>query len=204
MKKNEAPIPVRSVCILPRWMMLTAVGGCVALLLLCLGFVVYGIGWVDDQGRRWGAIGGGLGGAIGCLGGLFGALNDWRRRLPASWLFTYLRHDHPLPFYRRVFWPAAVACGIGLCLLPWCGRFVWQPFLHVGGMLAFMSGSMELIRRHTAKQARALFALYADGALAADDAAAIDDARRKDAAFDAEVQAFQALGERLRQLTGEP
>jgi hypothetical protein len=53
------------------------------------------------------------------------------------------------------------------------------------------SGGMELVRRHTAKQARALFALCADGALAADDAAAIDDARRKDATFDAEVRTLR-------------
>jgi hypothetical protein len=204
MNKNELPIPVRSVCILPRWVMRTSVGVCGGLLLLCLGIVVYGLGWVDEPARRWGAIGGGLGGAIGCLGGLYGTLCDWRRRLPASWLFTQLQHDHPLWFYRRVFWPAAIAFALGLGLLPWSQRFVWQPFLQVGGMLALMSGGTELIRRHTVKLARALFALYADGALSEEDAAAIDDARRKDAAFDAEVRAFQALGERVRRLTSEP
>jgi hypothetical protein len=203
-KKNDKPIPVRSVCILPRWLMLASVGVCSTLLLLCLGLVVYGIGWVDEPGRRWGAIGGGLGGAIGCLGGLYGTLCDWRRRLPASWLFAQLQHDRPLLFYRRVFWPAAIAFALGLGLLPWCERFVWQPFLQGGGMLASMSGGMELIRRHSVKLARALFALYADGALVAEDAAAIDDARRKDAAFDAEVRAFQALGERVRRLTSDP
>ncbi|MCU0862418.1 MAG: hypothetical protein MUC36_01380 [Planctomycetes bacterium] len=203
MNKNELPIPVRSVCILPRWVVRTSVAVCAVLLLFCLGIVVYGLGWIDEPARRWGAIGGGLGGAGGCLGGLYGTLSDWRRRLPAAQLFAHLQHDRPLLLYRRVFRPAVIAFALGLGLLPWCERFVWQPFVHVGGMLAFLSGGMELIRRHTAKQAHALFALYADGALSEEDAAAIDDARRKDAAFDAEVRAFQALGERVRQLTSE-
>lgn len=205
MKKNEKPIPVRSVRILPRWAMIGSVTVCVVLLLGCLGLVVYGLVAVDEPGRRAGAVGGGLGGAIGCLGALYGTLNDWRRRLPANWLFHSLQHDAPLPFYRRVFWPATIAFALGLVLLTCCDRVVWQPFLHVGGMLAFMSGAMELARRHTTKQARALFGLYVDGTLAAEDAAAIDDARRKDAKFDAEVKAWQEVGEQVRRLAnGEP
>ncbi len=203
MKTNETPIPVRSVVCLPRWLMSASVTLCLVLLLGCLAFVVYGIGWVEEPGRRWGAIGGGLGGAIGCLGGLYGTLNDWYRRLPATALLWHVQNDAPLPFYRRVFWPSLAAFGLGLILLCFCERVVWQPFLHVGGMLAFMSGGMELIRRHTTRQARALFAVYSDHTLEPADAAAIDDARRKDAKFDAEVRAFQELGERLRGLAND-
>ena len=204
MKKNEPPIPVRSVVCLPRWLVRASVALCGTLLLGCLGCVAYGIGWVDEPARRWGAIGGGLGGAIGCLGGLFGTLRDWRRRLPAPALLRHLRYDTPLQFYERVFRPALAAFVLGLGLgCVWDHRAIWHGLVQVGGMLAFVSGSMELIRRHTTTQARALFALYADGLLAADDAAAIDDARRKDPEFAADVRAFQKLGDRLRSLVND-
>lgn len=203
MKKNDKPIPVRSVVCLPRWLTIAGVSLCCVLLLGCLGFVGYGIWFVDEPARRWGAIGGGLGGAVGCLGGLYGTLRDWRRRLPAPALLWHLRHDTPLPFYRRAFWPALIVFVVGIALgCIWNHRAIWHGVVQTSGMLTFLAGSMELIRRHTTKQARALFGLYADGALAADDAAAIDDARRKDAAFDAEVRAFQEVGEQVRRLTG--
>lgn len=205
MNKNAVPIPVRSVVCLPRWMMLTGVTVCSVLLVACLALAAHGIIWAEARGSRWGAIGGGLGGAIGCLGGLYGTLNDWYRRLPAKTLLWCVQHDEPMPFYRRVFWPAVVVGTVGIvigCL--WSHRAIWQGVVQTSGILAFIAGSQELIRRHTTRQARALFALYADGALAADDADAIDAARRQDAAFDEEVRAFQAIGERVRRLTSEP
>ncbi|MFY9345372.1 MAG: hypothetical protein WAT39_22970 [Planctomycetota bacterium] len=202
MKANATPIPVRSVVCLPRWLVRAAVAVCIVLLLGCLGLVTWGALFVDESGRRWGAIGGGLGGAIGCLGGLWGTLNDWRRRLPATVLLRHVQHDAPLPFYTRVFWPALAAFVLGIVLgCIFQHRAIWHGLVQTGGMLAFISGCLELVRRHTTKQARALFALYADGALAPEDAAAIDDARQKDAKFDAEVREFQALGERVRELT---
>jgi hypothetical protein len=202
MNKNEKPIPVRSVVILPRWLMLAAVATCSVLMLGCLALVVYGFACVDGP-ARWGYVGGGLGGFLGCGGGLFGTLADWRRRLPATFLLAYVQNDQPMQFYRRVFRPAlaATVLGLGLACI-WNERAIWHGLVQTGGMLAFMSGSMELIRRHTTKQARALFALYADGALDTADAAAIDDARAKDAKFDAEVRAFQEVGKQLRRLTG--
>ena len=202
MKKNEKPIPVRSVVCLPRWLMLSGVVLCCALGLGCLGLMVWGAVMDDETGGRWGLIAGGFGGLIGCAGGLYGTLNDWRRRVPATLLLRHLQNDRPYPFYRQMFWPALAAFVLGLGLLGFCERFVWQPLLQGGGILAFLSGVMEASRRHTTKQARALFALYADSALSPEDGAAIDDARRKDAKFDAEVRAFQALGERVRELTG--
>jgi len=202
MNKNEKPIPVRSVVILPRWLMLAAVVLCSALMLGCLGLVVYGFAFVDGPGR-WGYIGGGFGGLLGCAGGLYGTLADWHRRLPATILLAQVQNDQPMLFYRRAFWPAlaVTVLGLGLACI-WNERAIWHGLVQTGGMLAFMSGAMELMRRHTTKQARALFALYADGALDAADAAAIDDARSKDAKFDAEVRNFQAVGEQLRRLTG--
>jgi hypothetical protein len=201
MKKDEPPIPVRSVVCLPRWLVRASVALCSVLLLGCLGFVVYGIGWVDEPSRSWGAIGGGLGGAIGCLCGLFGTLRDWHRRLTAPALLWHLQHDAPLPFYRRVFWPALAVFVVGVALgCVFDHRAIWHGMVQTGGILASISGVLELARRHTTTQARALFALYADGLLGADDAAAIDDARRKDEKFDAEVRAFQQLGDRLRGL----
>ena len=202
MNKNAAPIPVRSVVVMPRWLMLGGVALSIALGLGCIGLMVWGAVMRDDTGGRWGLIGGGFGGLIGCAGALYGTLNDWRRRLPATFLFRYLQNDRPNPFY-RVFWPALAAfvLGLGLACI-WNSQVVWHGLVQTGGILAFCSGTIEVIRRHTKKQARALFALYADGALEPDDAAAIDDARRKDAGFDADVRAFQALGERVRELTG--
>jgi hypothetical protein len=199
MKKNDKPIPVRSVVVMPRWMMVSGVVLCSVLALGCVGLMVWGALMHDETGGRWGAIVGGFGGLIGCAGGLYGTLTDWRRRYPATLLFAQLRNDKPATFY-RVFWPAVAAFLLGVVLLFCCERYVWQPFLQIGGMLAFVSGVMEAMRRHTLKKARALFALYADGALAADDAAAIDDARTKDAKFDAEVRAFQQISEQVRRV----
>jgi hypothetical protein len=204
MKQNDKPIPVRSVVLLPRWLMIGGVVLSSVLLLGCLGLIGYGF-TLEEPGPRWGCIGGGLGGAIGCLGGLWGTLNDWRRRLPATFLLAHVQNDAPLPFYRRVFWPALCVCAVGIALgCIWNERAIWHGMVQSGGMLAFISGSMELIRRHTTRQARALFALYADGALAAADCAAIEDARRKDPQFDAAVRAFQELGERLQRLANAP
>lgn len=204
MKKNATPIPVRSVVCLPRWLMVGSVGTCGLLMAACFGGVVYGIGWVEGPGR-WGWIGGCLGGAGGCAGGLYGTLCDWRRRLPAPALLAHLQHDEPSQFYRRVFWPALAAAALGLALLLGdAPRWAWQGLLHPGGMLALMSGGMECIRRHTTTRARALFALYADGALDAADMAAIDGARQQDAKFDAEVRAWQQVGARVQELLTPP
>lgn len=200
MKKNDKPIPVRSVICLPRWMMVSSVVLCSVLALGCVGVMIWGALMVDDTGSRWGLIGGGFGGLIGCAGGLFGTLADQRRRFPAPLLFAQLKNDAPAPFY-RVFKPALALAVLGLVLVCfWNERAIWHGMVQTGGMLAFMSGVMEAMRRHTLKQARALFALYADGALDPADAAAIDDARSKDAKFDAEVRAFQQIGEEVRRV----
>lgn len=200
MKKNAIPIPVRSVVCLPRWLMASAVAVCSLGIAAGVGLAVYGLVCAPSH-ELGGWLGGGLGSALGCAGGLLGTLYDWRRRLPANALFGVLQHDQPAHFYRRVFWPGLAAFLLGLALLLGdAHRALWQPLLHVGGVLAFISGSIECIRRHTTAKARALFALYADGALDAADMAAIDDARTKDAKFDADVRAWQQLGARMRDL----
>lgn len=203
MKKDEPPIPVRSVVCLPRWLMVGSVTLCSVLAAGCIALVVIGA-LQSEASRRWGLIGGGLGGLLGCLGGLYGTLNDWHRRLPAPALLWHIKVDAPLPFYRRVFWPALAVFTVGVVLgTIWPHRAIWHGVVQPSGLLAFLSGGMECIRRHTTAQARALFALYADGALAAEDAAAIDDARRKDAKFDAEVRAFQELAARIARVAND-
>ncbi len=208
MKSIEKPIPVRSVVGLPRWMMLSGVilGG--ACMVAGLGLTIYTFTATRTTSpNSW--YGGLLGGAVGCFGGgagaLFGTLADWRRRLPAAPLLYHLQNDRVLPFYRRVFWPAlavaVIATTIGCVFGHWR---ILQGFLQAGWMLTFMSGSMEAVRRHTTKQARAVFALYADGVLDPADAAAIDDARKKDPKFDAAVREFQRVAAQLRELSSGP
>lgn len=208
MKRQEKPIPVRSVIGLPRWMMLAGValgGGC---MLAGVGLLVYMVAATPTTNPR-GWYGGLIGGAVGCLGGgagaLFGTLADWRRRMPAAALLHHVQNDRVLPFYRRVFWPALaialVATAIGCIFGHWR---ILHGFLQTGWMLAVMSGSMEAARRHTTKQARAVFALYADGVLEPADAAAIDDARSKDPKFDAAVREFQQVAAQLRELGSGP
>jgi hypothetical protein len=199
MKKNEPPIPLRSVVCLPRWLMIGGVALSAACMLAGVVMAVYG-----SLTASGGALGGWLGGAFGCViggaGGLFGTLADWRRRLPAPLLFAQLQRDQALPFF-RVFWPALAAVIVGLVLACfWDSRIVWHGLVQTGGILAFASGCQEAIRRHSNQKARAVFTLYADGMLDGADAAAIDDARKKDPKFDAAVQEFQRVAAELRRL----
>jgi len=201
-KKQQQPIPLRSIIILPRWMMISGV----ALASVCMlaGFVmlVYAIGWTSGS-----ELGGWIGGAVGCIGGgagaLFGTLGDWKRRLPATVYLHHLNNDQPSVMYRRFFWPALVVFVIGLFVgsFVWNNRAVWHGLVQTGGILAFIGGSMEAMRRHSTHQARAVFALYADGALDNEDTEAIDDARQKDAKFDAEVEAYLEVSDRVRAFT---
>jgi len=199
MKKNEPPIPLRSVVVLPRWLMIGGVALSAACMLAGVVMAVYG-----SLTASGGALGGWLGGAFGCViggaGGLFGTLADWRRRLPAPLLFAQLQRDKALPFF-RVFWPALAAVIVGLVLACfWDSQIVWHGLVQTGGILAFASGCQETIRRHSNRKARAVFTLYADGMLDGADAAAIDEARRKDPKFDAAVQEFQRVAAELRRL----
>lgn len=204
MKTKEKPIPVRSVIGLPRWMMVAGVvvgGLCIAAGLGLLGYML--IAEPTTTPRNW--YGGLIGGAVGCLGGgagaLFGTLADWRRRMPAPVLWHHLQNDRVLPFYRRVFWPALVVAVVSTTIGCVFGHWrILQGFLQTGWMLAFMAGTFEAVRRHTTRQARAVFALYADGVLDPADAAAIDDARAKDPKFDAAVREYQQLAARLEEL----
>ena len=203
MKKNEQPIPLRSIIILPRWMMIGGVvlsGGC---MLAGLVMIVYAIGW-EESGQRAGWIGGAVGCLFGGGGGLFGTLCDQKRRLPAPvYLRYYVNNDKPSPMYRKVFWPALVVFCIGVLLgcLFWNNRAIWQGIVQTSGILLFISGSIEAMRRHTTRQARAVFALYADGALEPEDTAAIDDARQKDAKFDDEVLTYLEISEQVTAFT---
>ena len=72
---------------------------------------------------------------------------------------------------------------------------IWQGVVLCSGLLTFLCGSIEAMRRHTTRQARAVFALYADGALELVDTAAIDDARAKDVKFDDEVVTYLELSQ---------
>lgn len=201
MKRNEPPIPVRSVVCLPPWLTIASVVLCGGLMLCGLALIVHGLTFTST-GARAGWIGGGLGCFVGASGGLFGTWMDWRRRLPAPALLAHVNNDKPLLVYRWGFWPALIALAAGLALLVGSGsRTAWFSLVQIGGMFAFLSGSLEMIRRDTTKRARALFALYADGALSPEDAAAIDDARAKNPRFDAAVREFQALSDRVRRLT---
>ncbi|MEZ6036003.1 MAG: hypothetical protein R3F29_00895 [Planctomycetota bacterium] len=202
MKRSEPSIPLRTVSLLPRWLMLplTVLSG--AFMLIGLAMIVYGIGWAEGGGAIGGSIGGGIGCLIGGAGGLFGTLRDWSRRLPAQAILWHVRNDQVMPGYRRMFRPALGAFAVGvvlwLCGLP---APAWAALMQTGGILAFISGSQEAMRRHTARQAHATFALYADGALDPDDRAAIDDARQKDAKFDQELREWLAISEQLRLLS---
>lgn len=199
MKAKEQPIPLQSIIILPRWLMLGAVILCGACMLAGVGMIVYAIGWGEVR-----SFGGLLGGAIGCLlggaGGLFGTLRDWNRRLPATVYLGHINNDQINPMYRKVFWPAVAVLVVGLIL----GCFVinhpgvWYGLVQTSAVLAFISGTMEAVRRHSTRQAQAVFALYADGALETEDAEAIDDARRKDDEFDGDVKAYLQISEEVR------
>ena len=74
---------------------------------------------------------------------------------------------------------------------------IWHGMVQTSGILTFISGSIEVMRRHTTRQARAVFALYADGALEPEDTAAIDDAREKDEEFDADVVTYLEISEQV-------
>lgn len=197
MKKVPAPIPLATVVLLPRWLLTCGVvlsSACIA-----AGFVLLGYGLATASGS---ALGGYVGGAIGCIGGggggLFGTLRDWSRRIPAPALLACLRYEHPLRFYRLVFWPALTVFGLGIVAgLIWGGPAIWHGMVQTGGMLAFMSGVQEVGRRHMHRVATAIFTLYAEGVLDPRDAAAIDDARRKDPDFDAAVIAHRELVSKL-------
>ena len=197
MKRHEPPIPVRSVVCLPRWLMIVGVAisaGCIA---AGVGLAVYAFGWAEG-GARAGLLGGAVGCVFGGGGGLFGTLNDWHRRLPATVLLQHLRDDRPSQFYRRVFWPALVVLVLGVVAgCCWSHRAIWNGVVQPSGMLTFLAGVFEVVRRHTTRQARAVFALYADGALDPADAAAIDAARTQDPRFDAAVREWLDVSARL-------
>jgi hypothetical protein len=200
MKKNAVPIPVRSVMCMPRWLLMSAVWLCSMGIAGGIGLAVYGLA-VAPRHELGGWLGGGLGSAFGCAGGLFGTLRDSNRRLPAPVLWRQLQQAPSTRFYRRVFWPALIAFGLGLLLACfWNHRVIWHGLVQTGGMLAFVSGTIEVMQRHTRRKAHALFALYSDGALDPDDTAAIDDARAKDPEFDAEVCAWQQVGAHVQDL----
>ena len=211
MKKPEIPIPLRSVVGLPPWLMWTGVvvsGLCMlgGLVMIVQG-IVTGVTATEVydatvRGRTAGAIGGGIGCLIGGAGGMFGTLRSWSNRIPANWLLPLVREDHTNPLYRRVFWPAlavfVLSLAIGVAFGPW--GWLWG-FLQTSGILLCISGCIEAGRRHTVRQARTVFALYADGQLDADDTAAIDDARAKVEGFDADLQDYLRVSERVRAFT---
>ena len=198
MKKQEQAIPLRSVIILPRWLMVGGVALGVACMLGGVGLIVFAFGWTEG-GARYGALGGAFGCLIGGAGGLFGTLCDWRRRLPATIYLQHIHHDEPALMYRRAFKPAVVALVLGLvvgCFL-WNNPAIWFGVVQPMGILSFISGVQEAIRRHSTQQARAVFALYADGVLEPEDTAAIEDARQKDPEFDADVLAYLQISKQV-------
>lgn len=200
MKMREPPIPLRSVIGIPPWLMWigTLVSG--ACMLGGLALIVYGL--LTAHGARLGGwIGGGIGALLGGAGGLFGTLRDWHLRMPAPIVFSFLAHDRPSPFYRRVFWPAVLVTALALAIGLAFGHWRWlQGFLQTGAILAIGSGSLEAARRHTAKQARTVFTLYADGLLDPAEAAAIDDARAKDPVFAKALADHQRIADAVRRL----
>lgn len=201
MRTDEPSVPLHSVVLLPRWLMLAGAATSIAAILAGVVLIVLGLSSAATGGPRGGLIGGGAGCLIGGAGALFGTMRDWHRRLPANVLLRHVQNDVPLAFHRRVFWPAVVILAIGVAAgLVWNHRAIWQGVVQPSAMLAFLSGVLEVIRRHSTRGARAVFALYADGVLDPTDARAIDDARAKDAAFDAELRSYLAIGEQVRAL----
>ena len=201
MKKHEAPIPLRGIVCLPRWLMATGVSLSAACMLAGVWFLVAACVWAEGPDQLGSAIGAGLGCLGGGAGGMFGTLADWYRRLPAPVYLQHLRHDAPHPLYRRAFWPALLtllAC-LALALVYGWWPWVWAP-LQASAILAFVAGTVEATRRHATRRARAVFALYADGALDAEDTAAIDDARRRDERFDRDVREYLAIDGEVRAL----
>lgn len=200
MKKLEPPIPLRSVVGIPRWLFWSSTVASGACVLAGVVLIVYGV-CVANASELGGWLGGGFGCAIGGAGGLFGSLRDWHRRMPAPVVFSCLQPDEPSAFHRRVFRPAVIvfvsALALGLVFDHW--RW-WFGFLQTSAVLAFVSGATEAARRHTARQARAVFALYADGLLDPAEAAAIDDARAKDPAFDRALAEHQRIAAAVRRL----
>lgn len=202
MRRDEPPIPLRSIVCLPRWLMLAGAAISVAAMLFGVAAIGYGILRAANDAGVGGAIGGGIGCLIGGAGGLFGTLRDWNRRLPATAFLLQVRNDVPHPFYRRVFRLAVAALAVGvLAGILWNHRAIWQGVVQTSGILAFISGTLEATRRHSVRQARAVFALYADGLLDAADTAAIDDARAKDPRFDADLRRYLEVGEQVRAFT---
>lgn len=207
MNPNERPIPVRSVVCLPRWLWWSGLLVGSVCLLGGVAMLVYAVaGGPPDTGAEW--YGAWFGGAGGCLAGgaasLFGVIADLRRHRPATDLFELVQHDGPLPFYRRVFWPALAVAALAAAVGIVTGTWAWvQGLVLSGGMLALIAGIMEVVRRHTTRQAKMLFALYADGLLGGEDTAAIDAARARQPKFDAAVRAYQAVAARLQAPAGE-
>ncbi len=202
MTKHNQPIPLRSITIVPRWLMISGVVLSGACILAGIVMSIYAIGW-EEPGRRSGWIGGAIGCVLGGGGGLVGTLCDQNRRLPATvYLRYYINNDKATPMYRIVFWPALVVLCIGLIIgcLVWSHPVIWQGVVQWSGLLTFLSGSIEAMRRYTTRQARAVFALYADGALEPVDTAAIDDARAKDVKFDDAMVTYLELREQATAL----
>lgn len=195
--KRDTLIPIRSVVLLPTWAIRG--GHAVAATVMAAGLVLAAHGLATADGQE---LLGWLGAAVGCLGGGGGAFAGvWfaaRARLPAPRLWQAMQRTEPLSFYRRLFAPGLVLTvvglivGVGLDSAP-----VRHGLLQPAAIVTTLAGMLEWERRHNLAAARALFALYADGALAADDAAAIDDARAKVPAFDAEVRAWRTLQGRM-------
>ena len=74
------------------------------------------------------------------------------------------------------------------------------PVIQLSGIMAFLAGTIEAIRRHSTRRARAVFALYADGLLEPHDTAAIDATRAQDPTFDADVRAYLQISQQVDDL----
>lgn len=191
--KRDTLMPVRSVVLLPTWAIRGGIA--VALLAMFTGILLAVYGLTTASGNE---LGGWLGGAFGCLVGGGGAFAGvWfaaRARLPALHLWQAMQRTEPLALYRRLFRPGLVLTVLGgIVGVGFDSAAVRIGLLQPAAIVTTIAGLLELERRHSLAAARALFALYADGALTPDDAAAIDDARAKVPAFDAEVRAWRAL-----------
>ncbi len=202
MTRSGELLPVRSVCVLPRWLYLSGLALSWGCILGCLGLVVWGA-VAFEGGGRGGMIGGGIGGMIGGFGALFGVWNDHRRRLDPAALLRCLQQVVPSRFV-RVAVPISLAITVLALLLGACGVTpqIWLRMLHAPALILFLAGTQEAIRRHLLHRARAVFMLYADGVLVAEDARAIDDARARHPDLDRAVRDFQTVAARLQARDG--
>jgi hypothetical protein len=194
MKTGAPPIPLASVAMFPRALSAAALAiGALGVATTGAIAVGAGAGWLDAprDGERIGLV-------VTFAASLFGLALGWllpRLRVRPRDLFAHVqrpaRWSPPAVLLALVSGalPAVAAAG---ALCGWGSRAMIMTAVNCG-IVAAIAGGIGLVRRHLHRQAIAVFALYAEGALDPADARAIDAARAMDPAFDAAVLEHQRI-----------